>query len=57
MNKDIIPDIIDFWLADSRTDPERAAGRRDWWYKGGPADDEEITRALAIWYRTPALVS
>ena len=33
MNKDIIPDIIDFWLADSRTDPERAAGRRDWWYK------------------------
>ena len=42
MNKDIIADIVDFWLADSRTDPERAAGRRDWWYKGGPAVDEEI---------------
>lgn len=37
-----IADIVDFWLADSCTNPEVAAGRRDWWYKGGAAVDEEI---------------
>lgn len=42
MSADIVADIVDFWLADSRAAPERAFARRDWWYKGGPAVDAEI---------------
>ena len=63
----MIADIIDFWLADSLDSPERAAARRDWWYRGGPGVDSEIrarfgplvARAcnrdpkLADWQETP----
>lgn len=42
MNQSIIADIVGFWLADSLDAPENAFARRDWWYKGGPAVDEEI---------------
>lgn len=38
----MIADIVTFWLADSRDNPDRASDRRDWWYRGGPAVDEEI---------------
>ena len=34
----MIADIVAFWLAGSRDSPDR----RDWWYRGGPAADEEI---------------
>lgn len=64
-DKDIIADIVGFWLADSLDAPENAYARRDWWYKGGPTVDDEIrarfgglvTRAcagdLAGWGETP----
>ena len=42
MNIDIIADIVTFWLSDSRDSPDRASARRDWWYRGGPAVDDEI---------------
>ena len=38
----MIADIVAFWLAGSRDSPDRASDRRDWWYRGGPAADEEI---------------
>ena len=38
----MIADIVVFWLAGSRDSPDRASDRRDWWYRGGPAADEEI---------------
>ena len=42
MSADLIADIVTFWLGDSRDRPDRAHARRDWWYEGGPAVDEEI---------------
>jgi uncharacterized protein (DUF924 family) len=60
-----IPEIVQFWLGESLEDPRTAFARRDWWYRGGPAVDEEIgTRfgalvrhacasALADWRTTP----
>ena len=65
MNGSIISDIVTFWLSDSREDPHRALARRDWWYAGGPAVDEEIrarfgdlvpracARGLMGWRDTP----
>ena len=38
----MIAEIVAFWLADSLDSPERASARREWWYRGGPAVDEEI---------------
>ena len=38
----MIADITAFWLADSCESPDRATARRDWWYRGGPAVDDEI---------------
>ena len=38
----MIAEIVGFWLADSLESPERASARREWWYTGGPAVDEEI---------------
>ena len=38
----MIAEIVDFWLADSLDSPERAEARRGWWYRGGPAVDDEI---------------
>lgn len=37
-----IADIVSFWLDRSLEDPKAAFARRDWWYSGGPAVDEEI---------------
>ncbi len=42
MNADLIADIVNFWLSDSRDRPDRAHARRGWWYEGGPAVDEAI---------------
>lgn len=65
MNADIIADIAAFWLADSLESPEKAAARRDWWYKGGVPVDDEIrarfgdlvpracARELMGWQDTP----
>ncbi len=43
----MIADIAAFWLADSCDSPERASARREFWYRGGPAADEEIRRRFA----------
>ena len=65
MSTSIIDDIVTFWLSDSREDPARALARRDWWYAGGPAVDEDIrarfgglvpracARELMDWRGTP----
>ena len=53
----MIADIVAFWLAGSRDSPDRASDRRDWWYRGGPAADEEIARASAPWCRAPVRAS
>lgn len=57
--------IIDFWLGPCLESPETAAGRRDWWYRGGAPVDAEIEarfgplvaracdRALMDWQETP----
>ena len=42
MRTETVSEIIAFWLGASLEAPEAAFGRRDWWYKGGPAVDEEI---------------
>jgi uncharacterized protein (DUF924 family) len=42
MTTDAISRIIDFWHGPALDSPEAAFARRDWWYKGGEAVDEEI---------------
>ncbi len=42
LNERIISEINAFWLGASLESPEAAAGRKDWWYKGGPTVDDEI---------------
>ncbi|MBT5107816.1 MAG: DUF924 domain-containing protein [Rhodospirillaceae bacterium] len=42
MSTETIAEIIAFWLGSSLEGPEAAFARRDWWYKGGPAVDEDI---------------
>jgi len=44
MSAEKIAEINEFWLANSQEGPETAAERRDWWYRGGAAVDEEIGR-------------
>lgn len=65
MSTQIIADIVAFWLGPSLQGPEAASGRRDWWYRGGPAVDEDIrarfgalvpracARTLMDWQATP----
>ena len=38
----IIPAITAFWLGPALESPDAALARKDWWYRGGPAVDEEI---------------
>ena len=42
MNTKLIHQIVDFWLGPSLESPKAATARRDWWYTGGEAVDEEI---------------
>ncbi|MBO89970.1 MAG: hypothetical protein CMP14_10645 [Rickettsiales bacterium] len=42
MSTEHIAQIIEFWLGESQTSPEAAAGRRDLWYRGGTPVDIEI---------------
>jgi len=42
MSNSVIEEISEFWLGPSLMGPAAAAGRRDWWYHGGPEVDEEI---------------
>lgn len=37
-----IDEITAFWLGESLHDPEAASTRREWWYDGGTAVDDEI---------------
>ena len=37
-----IPAITAFWLGPALESPEAALARKDWWYRGGSAVDEEI---------------
>ena len=65
MSSNLIAEISEFWLGQSLTGPDAAAGRRDFWYSGGDAVDNEIrerflglvTKAcdgeLTEWGRTP----
>ncbi len=65
MSSNLIAEISEFWLGQSLTGPDAAAGRRDFWYRGGDAVDNEIrerflglvTKAcdgeLTEWGRTP----
>ena len=65
LNAKIIADIVSFWLSDSLDSADRALARRDWWYAGGSAVDDEIrarfgdliapacARELMDWQDTP----
>lgn len=65
MSADTIDEIVQFWLGPSLDSPDLAYGRRDWWYRGGVAVDEEIRdrfgtevagacrRELMDWQDTP----
>ncbi|MDC0985709.1 DUF924 domain-containing protein [Alphaproteobacteria bacterium] len=65
MTTDPISNINAFWLGATLESPSAAALRRDWWYKGGPAVDDEIrakfgnlvsqatNRTLSDWRKTP----
>ena len=65
MSSSLIAEISEFWLEQSLSSPDAAAGRRDFWYRGGDAVDKEIrerflglvTKAcdgeLTKWGRTP----
>ncbi len=48
MTPHIIDEIIDFWLGPSLERPDAAFARRDWWYTGGAAVDEEIQKRFGI---------
>src|SRR6056297_3157916 len=39
-----IPAITAFWLGPALESPDQALARKDFWYRGGPAVDEEIRR-------------
>lgn len=65
MSADTIDEIVQFWLGPSLDSPDLAYGRRDWWYRGGVAVDNEIRdrfgtevsraccRELMDWQETP----
>jgi len=65
LKADTIDEIVQFWLGSSLDSPDLAYGRRDWWYRGGVAVDEEIRdrfgtevaracrRELMDWQDTP----
>ena len=42
MSSSLIAEIAEFWLEQSLSSPDAAAGRRDFWYRGGDAVDKEI---------------
>lgn len=42
MSTNTIDEITAFWLGPALDSPQAAAGRRDWWYKGGKPVDDEI---------------
>jgi len=42
LSTDVIEEIVSFWLGQSLDSPEAAFARRDWWYDGGTAVDDEI---------------
>lgn len=42
MSTETIAQIVDFWLGSSLDSPAAAGDRREWWYRGGPAVDQEI---------------
>ena len=44
MSTETINRIVAFWLGPSLDSPEAASARREWWYRGGPAADEEVRR-------------
>lgn len=65
MSAETIADIVAFWLGPSLESPEAATARREWWYRGGAAVDDDIrarfgalvpqacARALMDWQSTP----
>jgi len=42
LNTPIIDQVHGFWFSNCLTNPQAAYARRDWWYNGGTAVDEEI---------------
>jgi len=42
MSTESISEIAAFWLGSSLESPEAAADRREWWYRGGAAVDDDI---------------
>jgi uncharacterized protein (DUF924 family) len=42
MSTETIPEIAAFWLGSSLESPEAASDRREWWYRGGAAVDDDI---------------
>ena len=42
VDDEVVSEITAFWLGPSLQSPESASNRRDWWYRGGTAVDEEI---------------
>jgi uncharacterized protein (DUF924 family) len=65
MSTETISEIAAFWLGSSLESPEAASDRREWWYRGGTAVDDDIrarfggfiTKAcvgeLIAWQSTP----
>jgi uncharacterized protein (DUF924 family) len=48
LSADTIDEIVQFWLGPSLDGPDLAYGRRDWWYRGGVAVDEEIRDRFGV---------
>jgi len=42
LNNKVINQITTFWLGSSLDSPELADARREWWYRGGAAVDDDI---------------
>jgi uncharacterized protein (DUF924 family) len=65
LSAETINEIVQFWLGSALDGPEIAYARRDWWYNGGAAVDDEIRdrfgtivpracrRELMDWRETP----
>ena len=51
MSDVIIEEISTFWLGSSLSGPEEAAGRRDWWYRGGQSVDDEIRERFGVFVK------
>ena len=51
MNTYTIHAINEFWLSDCLSSPDAALARKDWWYAGGVAIDDEIHSRFGVYVK------